>query len=81
MKYSVGVNCYNATNFTKLDILDTFPEIKASIAYRHPVTKEKIEGLPADLDLLGKVEVNMWYLRVGLSRLDNADLSMIYPLL
>jgi adenylosuccinate synthase len=56
LKYCIGVNCYTAINLTKLDILDTFPEIKVSVAYRHSVTKGKIEGLPADLDLLGKVE-------------------------
>ncbi len=57
LKYSADVNSYTAINLTKLDILDTFPEIKVAIAYRHPVTKEKIEGFPADFDLLGKVEV------------------------
>ena len=27
------------------------------VSYRHPETKEKIEGFPADLNLLEKVEV------------------------
>lgn len=57
LKYSVDVTSSTAINLTKLDILDTFPEIKVAVAYRHPVTKEKIEGFPADLDLLEKVEV------------------------
>lgn len=58
VKYSVDVNSYTAINLTKLDILDDFPEIKVAISYRHPVTKEKIEGFPADLNLLEKVEVD-----------------------
>jgi adenylosuccinate synthase len=57
VKYSAGVNSYTAINLTKLDILDTFPEIKVAIAYRHPVTNDKIDGFPADLELLGKVKV------------------------
>jgi adenylosuccinate synthase len=57
VKYSTNVNSYTAINLTKLDILDTFPEIKIAVAYRDPVTKEQIDGFPADLDLLEKVEV------------------------
>lgn len=57
VKYSVDVNSYTAINLTKLDILDDFPEIKVAVGYRHPVTKETIEGFPADLALLEKVEV------------------------
>lgn len=57
VKYSVDVNSYTEINLTKLDILDDFPEIKVAISYRNPVTKEKIEGFPADLNLLEKVEV------------------------
>lgn len=57
VKYSADVNSYTAINLTKLDILDTFPEIKVAVAYRDPMTKEKIEGFPADLDFLGDVEV------------------------
>ena len=57
VKYSVDVNSYTAINLTKLDILDGFPEIKVAVSYRHPETKEKIEGFPADLTLLEKVEV------------------------
>lgn len=57
VKYSAAINSYTAINLTKLDILDTFPEIKIAVSYRHPVTQEKIEGFSADLDLLEKVEV------------------------
>lgn len=57
VKYSVDVNSYTEINLTKLDILDDFPEIKVAVSYRHAVTKEKIEGFPAALNLLEKVEV------------------------
>jgi adenylosuccinate synthase len=57
VKYSAGVNSYTAINLTKLDILDTFPEIKIVVSYRHPMTKKTIEGFPADLNLLKQVEV------------------------
>lgn len=58
VKYSVQVNSYTAINLTKLDILDGFPQIRMAVSYRHPVTKEKIEGFPADLNLLKNVEVD-----------------------
>ena len=57
VQYSTTVNSYTAINLTKLDILDTFTEVKVAVAYRDPVTKEKIEPFPTDLDLLEKVEV------------------------
>ncbi|KHJ35623.1 putative adenylosuccinate synthetase [Erysiphe necator] len=57
LKYSAAVNSYTAINLTKLDILDNFPEIKIAVEYHHPGCTEPIEGFPADLDLLDKVEV------------------------
>jgi adenylosuccinate synthase len=57
VKYSAAVNSYTAINLTKLDILDSFPTIKVATAYINPVTGEEIEGFPADLELLEKVEV------------------------
>lgn len=41
VKYKVGVNSHTAINLTKLDVLDTFSEMKIVVAYRHPVSKEK----------------------------------------
>jgi len=38
-------------------VLDSFEEIKVAVAYKDPVTKQTIDGFPADLDLLDKVEV------------------------
>lgn len=44
-------------NLTKLDVLDTFETIKVATAYKNPQTGEEIVSFPADLDLLGQVEV------------------------
>ncbi|KAM0327985.1 hypothetical protein ACHAQA_005384 [Verticillium albo-atrum] len=57
VKYSHAVNHYDTINLTKLDILDTFPTIKVATGYKHPDTKEPLPSFPADLELLGKVEV------------------------
>lgn len=57
LQYSSAVNSYSALNLTKLDILDDFPEIKIAMSYRRPGHTEIIEGFPADLDLLGNIEV------------------------
>lgn len=57
VKYSTNINHYTALNLTKLDILDTFPELKVAIAYIHPETKERIESFPADLALLEKCDI------------------------
>lgn len=57
VKYSAQVNSYTELNLTKLDVLDDFDEIKVAVAYRHPETKEKMEGFPADLEILANVEI------------------------
>jgi len=57
VKYSAAINHYTSLNVTKLDVLDTFPTIKVATAYLHPVTGEKLESFPADLELLGSVKV------------------------
>ena len=55
MKHSHAVNHYDSLNLTKLDVLDTFPEIPVATAYR--VDGQEIEYFPADLELLKRVEV------------------------
>ena len=55
MKYSLAVNHYTALNLTKLDVLDTFPEIKIATAYQ--VDGQIIDSFPADLELLARAEV------------------------
>ncbi|KAM3075346.1 Adenylosuccinate synthase [Clarireedia jacksonii] len=56
VKYSTNINSYTAINLTKLDILDSFEEIKIAVAYRNPETGERLESFPADLELLEKLE-------------------------
>jgi len=55
MKHSNLINGYDALNLTKLDVLDTLAEIKIGIKYL--VNGEPLEGFPADLGLLEKVDV------------------------
>ena len=52
VKYSCAVNCYTELNLTKLDVLDTFPEIRVATAYIDPRTQERFDEFPADLDLM-----------------------------
>lgn len=55
MRYSTMINGYTSLNLTKLDVLDGFKEIKVATGYK--IDGKEIEGFPADLDLLAKVEV------------------------
>jgi adenylosuccinate synthase len=55
MKHSCLINGYDSLNLTKLDILDSLPEIKVGVRYL--VGGEELLGFPADLDVLAKVEV------------------------
>ncbi|KAK9703323.1 Adenylosuccinate synthase [Basidiobolus ranarum] len=55
LKYSHMINGYSSINITKLDVLDTFPEIKVATAYK--LNGEVMDSFPADLGTLGKVEV------------------------
>lgn len=55
LKHSNRINGYDSLNLTKLDILDSLPEIK--VGTRYLVDGKELPGFPADLDLLAKVEV------------------------
>ncbi|KAF9977746.1 phosphoribosylaminoimidazole carboxylase ade2 [Actinomortierella ambigua] len=55
VNYSTMINGYTSLNITKLDVLDQLDEIKVGVAYK--VGDKVLEGFPADLDLLEKVEV------------------------
>ncbi|KAG8527492.1 uncharacterized protein KY384_007644 [Bacidia gigantensis] len=55
VKYSKSINHYTALNLTKLDVLDTFPEIKVATKYK--VDSQEFESFPADLELLERAEV------------------------
>jgi len=51
------MNAYTEINLTKLDILDTFPEIKVAVNYLDPHTKQKVDGFPADLQQVDQLDV------------------------
>ncbi|KAF8911893.1 P-loop containing nucleoside triphosphate hydrolase protein [Mucidula mucida] len=55
MKHSCLINGYDSLNLTKLDILDALKEIQ--IAVKYFVDGVELEGFPADLELLAKVDV------------------------
>lgn len=55
LKYSNAINGYTHLNITKLDVLDSFKEIKVAVAYNY--NGEKLESFPEDLAKLGKVDV------------------------
>ena len=48
-------NGYHSWNLTKLDILDTFKEIKVAVAYK--LDGKELDSIPGSLDDLAKVEV------------------------
>lgn len=55
MKYSTAINGYTSLNITKLDVLDTFKEIKMGVSYTYK--GKKLESFPEDLNVLKNVEV------------------------
>ncbi|KAF5357879.1 hypothetical protein D9756_001225 [Leucocoprinus leucothites] len=55
LKHSCLINGYDTFNLTKLDVLDDLAEIKVGVAYK--VDGKELEGFPADLELLERVEV------------------------
>lgn len=55
VQYAHVINNFTSLAVTKLDILDTFEELKIGIAYHHK--GEKLPQFPASLDVLSEVEV------------------------
>lgn len=55
VKHSHACNDYTSLNITKLDVLDDFEEIKVATSYSY--NGEVLEYFPADLEILGNVEV------------------------
>ncbi|KAG6844506.1 hypothetical protein H0H87_006331 [Tephrocybe sp. NHM501043] len=55
LKHSNLINGYDSINLTKLDILDSLPEIKVGIKYL--INGKELAGFPANLNVLAKVEV------------------------
>ncbi|KAJ4384664.1 Adenylosuccinate synthase [Didymella sp. IMI 355093] len=56
LKHSHACNDYTTLNLTKLDVLDDFEELKIATAYSHK--GQKLEGFPANADVLAEVEVH-----------------------
>lgn len=56
MKYSTAINGYTSLNITKLDVLDTFKEIKVAVSYTYK--GKKLESFPEDLNVLKNAEVD-----------------------
>uniref|UniRef100_A0A4W5RE53 Adenylosuccinate synthetase n=1 Tax=Hucho hucho TaxID=62062 RepID=A0A4W5RE53_9TELE len=55
VRYAHMVNGFTAIALTKLDILDTLPEIKVGVAYS--VDDEPLPSFPANMDVLTRVSV------------------------
>ncbi|KAF2484614.1 Adenylosuccinate synthetase [Neohortaea acidophila] len=55
VKFSNAINWYDAINLTKLDVLDTFDEIKVATAYTYK--GQALPSFPADLAVLETMEV------------------------
>lgn len=55
LKYSTLINGYTSLNITKLDVLDTFKDIKVGVSYS--LNGKKLNSFPEDLNKLGKVDV------------------------
>ena len=54
LKYAVKLSSINGIALTKLDVLDSFKEIKICVGYR--LGDKKLETLPKSLDYINKVE-------------------------
>ncbi|KIY45003.1 Adenylosuccinate synthetase [Fistulina hepatica ATCC 64428] len=59
MQYSTRINGYDALNLTKLDVLDDLKEIKVAVRYllRKNGAEVPLDGFPADLSVLEKIDV------------------------
>jgi adenylosuccinate synthase len=54
VRYAVRVNGLTGLAVTKLDVLDSFPEIPVATAYR--LDGETVDGMPADLERMDRVQ-------------------------
>jgi adenylosuccinate synthase len=54
VKYAAQINGLDCIALTRLDILDTFPEIKLCVAYK--LDGKLLDEFPASLDILSRVE-------------------------
>nr|XP_017828662.3 adenylosuccinate synthetase isozyme 2-like [Callithrix jacchus] len=70
LKYTHMINGFIALALTKLDILDMFTEIKVGVAYK--LDSEIIPHIPANQEVLNKVEVQYKTLPGWNTRISNA---------
>jgi len=61
VRYAVRVNGLTGLAVTKLDVLDTFPEIPIGVGY--DLAGEGLEEMPADVDVLSRVKPRFEVLR------------------
>lgn len=54
LRYAVEMNGFDGLIITKLDVLDTFEEVKVCVAYEH--AGEKIDHFPASIKILQEVK-------------------------
>ena len=54
VRYAVRVNGLTGLAVTKLDVLDTFPEIPVGVGYK--LDGELIDSMPADVESIGRVQ-------------------------
>lgn len=54
LRYSQAINGFDRLCLTKVDVLDTFPEIRIAVAYH--VDGKPLESFPADMAVLEKVQ-------------------------
>lgn len=55
LKHSHACNDYTSLNLTKLDVLDDFDELKIATSYSYK--GQKLDGFPANVNVLAEVEV------------------------
>jgi adenylosuccinate synthase len=61
IRYAHRIDWYTQLNLTKLDVLDSFAEIKVAVAYRNRRTGEDIPSFPADLSVLEDPDFEVVY--------------------
>ena len=56
LQFACTINGFTSLNLTKLDVLSSLKEVKLGVGYKAP-DGTMLASVPADLDLLSKVEV------------------------
>jgi hypothetical protein len=64
LNYASTINGFTHINLTKLDVLSGIDELKIGVAYKLP-DGTVTTAFPSDIDLLGEVEVGLYYGDLG----------------